>query len=171
MCSEIDASLGAAIGTLNKNTFAQIITRTDSWNLLTNSYLRKAELAVRDFCKSGNKSGHQAHTLLMSSRGFTSSPLLSWWIFQVAFWLVSALLVLSVQWPKTKPRADDAFLQKRLRDYYGKGKLGKSEQRAALSILCPHILSPFIQLRRRTLKQRLGSKLCHITGLECTLFL
>lgn len=125
MCSEMDASFGAALGTLNRNTFAQIITRTDSWNLLTiPSRGAATEFAVRDFCKSGNKSGHRAHTLLMSSRGFTSSPLLSWWIFQVAFWLVSALLVLLVQWPTTKLRADDAFYKSVSVIITGKESLG-----------------------------------------------
>lgn len=51
MCSEIDASFGAALGTLNKNTFAQIITRTDSWNLLTIPTRRAATEIFEIFVK------------------------------------------------------------------------------------------------------------------------
>lgn len=50
----------------------------------------------------GGTDGRQAHALLMSNWGFTSSTLFSWWIFQVAFWLVLAVLVLLAQWLTTK---------------------------------------------------------------------
>lgn len=67
----------------------------------------------------------------MSNWRFISSSLLSWWIFQVAFWLVLVLLVLLVQWLTTKASNRWCFLQKPLLNCYGKAKLGKSEQRAA----------------------------------------
>lgn len=107
----------------------------------------------------------------MYSRGFTSSPLLSWWILQVVSWLLLALLVLLVHWPTTKAPSRWCFLQKHLWLFTGKGSWENQRGATHRALLCLLLFSPFIRPWRRTLEHRLCSKLCHITGLECTLFL